>query len=316
MQKSDSNVIHPRVTGNWGSLLVLVGFVLIGMAIGNVLAVFIVALYTHTPAGDASLLLNHLLNNPDQVENGWSAMMILQGTVHFFSYLLPCLLFWFYIEKKNLSDFAERKIPTFNIWLLVFLMVLIFIPLNSQFIEWNSHMAFPESLAGLEKWMRDKEDQLAVLTGFLTKYDTISQLLFALFVVVLLPALGEELLFRGLIQRKFMEEWRNPHLAIWVAAAIFSAIHFQFYGFIPRMLLGALFGYLYYWTGSLWVAIFAHFINNGFVLVMMYLYNIKILKINLEETKTMPVMIVLASLALSLMTLFLIRKESVKKQLA
>ena len=314
MQKSSSNAMQSRAPGTWGNFLVLIGFVLVGMAVGNILAIFVVAIYTNTDSGGATGLLNQLLNTPEQVVNGWNAMMILQGTVHFFSYLLPCLLFWFLIERKNLGDFQAPAKPGLNIWLLSFLVVLIFIPLNSQFIEWNSNMVFPESLSSIEKWMRSKEDQLAVLTAFLTKYDTVGQLLIALFVVVLLPALGEEMLFRGIIQRKFMEQWNNPHLAIWVSAAIFSAIHFQFYGFIPRMFLGALFGYLYYWSGSLWVASFAHFVNNGFVLIMMYLYNIKVLKINLEETKTMPIAIVLASLALSFLTLFMIRREAHKEQ--
>jgi membrane protease YdiL (CAAX protease family) len=158
--------------------------------------------------------------------------------------------------------------------------------------------------------MREKEDQLAILTKFLTTYDKFGQLLVALFVVVLLPALGEEVLFRGIIQRKLIAQLGNFHLAIWISAAIFSAIHFQFYGFLPRMLLGALFGYLYYWTGSLWIAIFAHFINNGFVLVMVYLFNVKALDINIEETKTMPLLTVLSSLVLTVAILFIIRKDS------
>lgn len=314
MQKSSSNVMQSRAPGVLGSLLVLIGFVLVGMAVGNILAVFIIAVYTNTPAGEATDLLNRLLNAPDQVENAWNAMMILQGTVHFFSYLLPCLLFWRYIERRTFSDFSDTESPASLTWLQVFILVLVFIPLNSQFIEWNSQMTFPEAMSGIEKWMRDKEDQLAVLTTFLTKYDRPGQLFIALIVVVLLPAIGEEMLFRGIIQRKFTQQLNNPHLAIWISAAIFSAIHFQFYGFVPRMLLGALFGYLYYWTGSLWIAVFAHFVNNGFVLIMMFLYNIKVLDINLEETKTMPLAIVLTSLALSFLTLFVIRKEALKRR--
>ncbi len=312
MQKSSSNVVQSRAPGAWGSSLVLIGLVLVGMAVGNILAVMIVALYTHTDAGAATGLLNQLLNSPDQVENGWNAMMILQGTVHFFSYLLPCLLFWFVIERRTTADFQTGKPVKPALWLLVFILVLIFIPLNSQFIEWNSQMTLPDTLSGLEEWMRNKEDQLATLTEFLTKYDKLSQLFIALIVVVLLPAMGEEMLFRGIIQRKLAQHWRNPHLAIWISAAIFSAIHFQFYGFIPRMLLGALFGYLYYWSGSLLIAVFAHFVNNGFVLIMMFLYNIKVLNINLEETKTMPVILVVSSMILSFLILFVIRRDAAK----
>jgi uncharacterized protein len=315
MQKSSSNVALTRVPGNWGSLLVLVGFVLIGMVLGNILAVILVAIYTGTDAGGASAMLNEMLTNPSLVEDGWNAMMILQGTAHLFSYLVPCMLFWFLIERRTLKDFSPGYSPSFNIWLLVFIVVLIFIPLNSQFIEWNSRMSFPEPLSWIEKWMRQKEDQLAKLTSFLTGYDQLHELIIALIVIVIFPALGEELLFRGIIQGKICQLRGNPHVAIWVSAAIFSAIHFQFYGFIPRMFLGALFGYLYYWTGSLWVAIFAHFVNNGFVLLMVYLYNIKILTVNLEETKTMPFIVVLSSMALSLLILYVIRREAVKEKL-
>jgi membrane protease YdiL (CAAX protease family) len=149
------------------------------------------------------------------------------------------------------------------------------------------------------------------MTGFLTNFKQFDQLLIALFVVVLLPAVGEEVLFRGIIQTKLFQHWGNTHLAIWTAAAIFSAIHFQFYGFLPRMMLGALFGYLYFWTGSLRIAVLAHFVNNGFVLVMVYLHNIGIVKTNIEETKTMPVTLVMTSLILSAGILLLIKKSGI-----
>lgn len=313
MQKSNLNLADSRVPGTLGSLLVLVGFVLVGMAIGNVLAVLILSLFLSADADSAVTLLNQLIKQPETVPNGWYAMMILQGTVHFFSYLLPSLLYWFYIERKTINDFNFRKKPESRTWLLASVLVLISIPLNSKFIEWNSGMTFPDALSGVEVWMRQKEDQLEVLTKFLTTYDKFSQFLVALFVVVLLPALGEEVLFRGIIQRKLLQHWENPHLAIWVSAAIFSAIHFQFYGFLPRMLLGALFGYLYYWTGSFWIAVVAHFINNGFVLLMAYLYNIKVLNIDIEETESMPLLAVISSLVLTLGILFMIKKASLNR---
>jgi membrane protease YdiL (CAAX protease family) len=316
MQKSSSNVMQSGASRTWGSLLMLVGFVLIGMVIGNILAMVALALLTHSDAEQVTVMLNQLFNHPEQVENAWNAQMILQGTVHFFSYSLPCLLFWFYVERRQVSDFSSREKPTADLWVLTLLLVLVFIPLNSQFIEWNSKMSFPEFLSGLEKWMRDKEEQMAKLTEFITKYDQPGQLLIALVVVVMLPAFGEELLFRGVIQRKLSEQWSNPHIAIWVSAAIFSAIHFQFYGFIPRMLLGALFGYIYHWTGSLWLAIFAHFINNGFVLIMVYLYNIGVLDINMEETKSMPVALVAASLVLTAFFLYQVRSRIARKHLS
>lgn len=309
MQNSNPNLVVSRVPGTWGSLLVLVGFMLIGMAVGNVLAVMILAMYLKADTEGVTSLLTQLFSQPQTIPNGWNALMIMQGTVHFFTYLLPTLIYWSYIERRTLGQFSTSRRVAPVIWLLAFLVVIAFIPVNSKFIEWNAAMDLPDALSGLEKWMRDKEDQLSVMTEFLTSYKSFGQLLIALFVVTLLPALGEEVLFRGVIQTKLYQEVRNIHVAIWLAAAIFSAIHFQFYGFLPRMMLGALFGYLYYWSGNLWVAVLAHFVNNGFVLVMMYLHNAGIVEINIEEAKSMPLLLILASLIVSALILGTIRKQ-------
>ncbi|WP_342082925.1 CPBP family intramembrane glutamic endopeptidase [Dyadobacter sp. OTU695] len=309
MQNSNPNLVVSRVPGTWGSLLVLVGFMLIGMAVGNVLAVMVLAIYLGADTESVTALLTQLFAQPEKIPNGWNALMIMQGTVHFFSYLLPTLIYWFYIERRTIGDLSTHRKPAWPIWVLAFVLVLAFIPVNSKFIEWNAAMDLPDALSGLEKWMRDKEDQLSVMTEFLTSYKSFGQLLIALFVVTLLPALGEEMLFRGVIQTKLFQELRNIHVAIWLSAAIFSAIHFQFYGFLPRMMLGALFGYLYYWTGNLWVAILAHFVNNGFVLVMMYLHNVGLVKINIEESKSMPFVLILASLVVSTAILGAIRRN-------
>lgn len=309
MQNSNPNLLVSRVPGTWGSLLVLIGFMLIGMAVGNVLAVMVLAIYLGADTESVTALLTQLFAEPEKIPNGWNALMIMQGTVHFFSYLLPTVIYWFYIERRTIGEFSTGRKPAWHIWALAVVVVLAFIPVNSKFIEWNAAMDLPDALSGLEKWMRDKEDQLSVMTEFLTSYQSFGQLLIALFVVTLLPALGEEILFRGVVQTKLFQELRNIHVAIWLSAAIFSAIHFQFYGFLPRMMLGALFGYLYYWTGNLWVAVLAHFVNNGFVLVMMYLHNIGLVTINIEEARSMPLMLILASLLVSAAILGAIRKD-------
>jgi membrane protease YdiL (CAAX protease family) len=314
MQNSNLKQPLSRVPGTWGSLLVLIGFVLIGMAVGNLLAVLILAIFLSADTENVTVLLNQLITAPAGVPNGWYALMVLQGTVHFFSYLLPSVIYWVYIERRNFSQFSQHKVTSARVWVLVFLLVLIFIPLNSKFIEWNAGMELPDAFSGLEMWMREKEDQLSVMTAFLTNYNSFIQLVIALFVVTLLPALGEEVLFRGVIQTKLMQQMTSPHAAIWISAAIFSAIHFQFYGFLPRMMLGALFGYLYYWTGNFWVAVLAHFVNNGFVLVMMYLHNIHLIKMNIEETKSMPLVLVISSLIFTVAILRFIRQESLRKK--
>src|SRR5690606_9164914 len=111
------------------------------------------------------------------------------------------------------------------------------------------------------------------------------QMVLAFVVVVVLPAIGEEIVFRGMIQNDFYRATRNAHLSIWITAILFSAIHLQFYGFFPRMFLGALFGYLYFWSGNLWMPVLAHFVNNGFTLISLYLYDKVVIPIVVDNTQ-------------------------------
>ena len=101
--------------------------------------------------------------------------------------------------------------------------------------------------------------------------------------IAILPAIGEELVFRGMLQPELQRATGNIHAAIWISAIMFSAIHLQFFGFVPRMLLGVMFGYLYYWSGNIIIPMLAHFVNNGFSLLMVYLYQLEIISIDLES---------------------------------
>lgn len=292
--------LRSRVPNTWRSLLVLTGFVLVGMSVGNILAILFVMKLLATGDGNTAMeSINQLIQTPSEVPNGWYALMTLQGTAHIFTYALPPLLYWYYIERKTLKDFQIRPAPQPYLWGMVLLLVVAFMPLNGVVIEWNSGMRLPDALQGIETWMRDKEDQLAELTTFLTQFSSPGQFLIAMVVIGVIPAIGEELLFRGIIQRKLTEEWVNVHTAIWVSAALFSAIHVQFYGFLPRMLLGALFGYLYYWSGRLTVSIFAHFVNNGFMIAMIYLHHRKVVDVDIEDTGSVSWTAALASLVVS-----------------
>ena len=127
-----------------------------------------------------------------------------------------------------------------------------------------------------------------------------------LIVIALLPAIGEELVFRGMFQNEFFRGTRNIHLSIWVSAIIFSAIHFQFYGFVPRLLLGALFGYLYYWSGTLLIPMFAHFFNNAFGVIMIYLHRHEITDLNVEDNTAAPLQYVILNALLTVGLLYYI----------
>jgi uncharacterized protein len=185
-------------------------------------------------------------------------------------------------------------------------LVVVFMGVNSIFIEWNANAHFPEFLKGFEEWAREKEDLATELTQYLTKFDSVFEVAIALLVIAVLPAIGEEIAFRGIVQNLLRKLTGNIHVSIWVAAFLFSAIHLQFFGFVPRLLLGALFGYLYYWSGSLKLAMVAHFVNNGFSVIAMYFYQRGTVPIDLENPESLPLSAVAVSAVVSAGLLFYI----------
>jgi hypothetical protein len=176
-----------------------------------------------------------------------------------------------------------NKSVNFASVLLVLLLSLSASPLINFIGEMNANMQLPEWLSGVEGWMKNAEESAAELTEAFLKVDSLGGLFFNIFMVAFLPAIGEELLFRGVIQRIFTNWTKNIHWGIWITAMLFSALHMQFYGFVPRMFLGVLFGYLLVWSGSMWLPIIAHFINNCVAVVAMYMIDKKIITPDIEE---------------------------------
>jgi membrane protease YdiL (CAAX protease family) len=153
-------------------------------------------------------------------------------------------------------------------------LVLVAILVSMPFMEWvmmtNQKLVLPDFLKGLENWIRRKEDETMQITLLLLKMAGTKELVINLFMIAFVPAVSEELMFRGGVQRTFGRIFKNQHAAIWLSAAVFSAIHVQFYGFLPRMLLGAGFGYIYLWSGSLWYSMLGHFINNAYAVCVAF----------------------------------------------
>lgn len=222
----------------------------------------------------------------------------------------PIILAWLY--HGNISQYLYIDRTTNHLtYLYAILAVLMLIPLINFMGEINGQMKLPESLSGMEDWMRNMEDAAEVMVKNFMKVDGISGLMFNIFMIAVLPALGEELMFRGVIQRIFTNWSRNYHWGIWITAFLFSAMHMQFYGFLPRMALGAMFGYLLVWSGSMWVPIIAHFANNTMGVLGYYLIDKGVISKDVEEwgTGTGQFPLVLFSLASAGLLLFLIYRN-------
>jgi len=285
MKNEFENPLNSSVTKSWLLLLSLVLISFGGLLfIGQVLAWGFVTIFTGSSTAYQDLLLNPM-GDPD---TRW-LLMVVQGLNHMGGFLIAPLIFYFTLVKgRFFHDFFK---PQSNMAMVLVLTVMVsfsFMIVDTFFIEWNESIKLPESLSGLEQWAKALEDSMKELTVYLTKFDSPEYFLLAVVAIAVLPGIGEELVFRGLLQNIFLRMNKNPHIAIWLAAFFFSAIHFQFFGFFPRLLLGALFGYLYYWTGNLLVPIFAHFFNNFFSVLALYAYQKGLTDIDPETAEALP----------------------------
>ena len=162
---------------------------------------------------------------------------------------------------------ALFRMPTRQGVMLSAVFFMVAFPFVNYVANWNAGVEIPTFIGD---WMQGKETNASELTQLFLNMPSWGLLIFNLIMIALLPALGEELIFRGIIQRGLHRQLGNPHVGIWLAAALFSAIHFQFFGFVPRMLMGVAMGYLLFWSGNLWYPIIAHFTNNALSVILAF----------------------------------------------
>ena len=191
------------------------------------------------------------------------------------TFLLPSILgAWIWSEGH--MPFTWLRLTQITHWshyLLAVGIMLCAVPGINLLADLNSRIVLPESLGFIEQILKQQEEAAAALTEQFLQADNIGVLLLNIGLMALLPALAEEVSFRGTLQQILAQGKLKGqiHIAIWATAFIFSAVHMQFYGFVPRMLMGAMFGYVFVWTGTLWVPILMHFTNNGLAVMAYYL---------------------------------------------
>ena len=257
-------------------------------------------------------LLGLMTGNYD-VPNGRMAMLFVQGIGSGIGFWVSAWVITRFIDKAELHWDIQTERLSFKPLLLVIGITLGGMFFNGLLIYWNASMSLPESLAGLESWMKEMETQLMELTKFLTDFQTIPELITGILVIGVFAGIGEEMFFRGVVQPKMQGYLKSAHWGIWVTAIIFSAIHVQFYGFIPRVFLGAMFGYMYHLSGSLWYPIIGHIFNNALTVVMVYLANQGMLDFDLESTDTVSYPAALGGLLLLIVGFLYFKKVNQAK---
>ena len=236
-----------------------------------------------------------------------------QGISSALIFIAPPLVLYAFTRVKPLQAVGFRKVS--NAWLLLIGVVLMFVslPVTGQLMAWNEAMDLGPAFETLEHWLQMMEDTAAGLTERMLEVESVGGLLCNLLVIALIPAIGEELTFRGVLQQALVRGCKNAHVGIALSAAIFSFIHFQFYGFLPRMFLGLLLGYMFYYSGSLWTSILMHFINNGTAVVVSYLEYNGLTTMDADNFgSTDNAWVILFSLVVTMVLLWLSRKLSGK----
>lgn len=220
------------------------------------------------------ILMRALMVLSPEWANSTNGLLFMQGVQTIVLFGVTALVGVWLTERENpFNQMSLNRRLSFKQVLISFFFAVVALPLIAMLAEWNKGMEFPSFLASVEEMMRQMEESAKVLTERFLNTSSVGMMFINLFVMAFLPAMCEEMLFRGWLQRILVARV-NYHVAIWVVAFVFSAIHFQFYGFVPRMLIGAALGYLYCYTGSLWAPIIAHFTNNAMAVITAFLsYN-------------------------------------------
>ncbi len=232
------------------------------------------------------------------VQNSLSVQKYFQIISSLGIFVIPAFLAAVLLENRPLEFLSVNQSPRLYGVILATFSMYFLLPLIERLAVWNAGIELPEALAEIEAWMKSTEAAAMELTQEFMRMESTSDLILNLVMIALLPALGEELLFRGVIQQYLQKMWKNPHLAIWITAILFSLLHFQFYGFFPRMILGAFMGYLFWYSGSIWLAILAHLINNG-TAVVYYFFNQDELQLSALEGELFsshPAVVIISSL--------------------
>ena len=226
---------------------------------------------------------------------------------HISLFIIPGVILIYKLKPDDGTLYGLRT-PSLTEAALVIILAGCLLPLTGFTGELNSAIHLPEWLSGLEKWMREKENMAERLIKTVLNPDTTGSFSVNFIMIAVLPAIGEELIFRGVLQKILTRLFNSGHLAILITSIVFSALHLQFYGFLPRFILGLVFGYLYFWSGTLWLPVIAHFANNAVSVILVYLQNGDIASIHDEISFWKQISLLMLPLITGIMIMIYFRR--------
>ena len=249
--------------------------------------------------------LSDILANP-QISD--KPVVITQGFFFTVSgFLIFPTVYLLIVRNNSISVLRGCERLQFRLLLLTILLVFSILPILSILIELNYKVPFPDWLSDLEMYFKEMEHAARKFNGFLLRSSSFEDLVIAILIIAIIPGFAEEYFFRGLVQAQLENVLKNHHYAILVSAFLFSLMHFQFYGLVPRMALGILFGYLFVWSKNIWYPIIAHMVNNSIVILSAYFWGPTVLDPDIRNP--FPIILVLVSLVVSVVTISYLKRN-------
>ncbi|MFV0468894.1 MAG: type II CAAX prenyl endopeptidase Rce1 family protein [Dysgonomonas sp.] len=254
-----------REMSSWTQLIFLGVFTFAGIILLNLIVLIAIPFFGLNPTDPIGLAGS---------ANYIKFILLVQSPLIF---LMPACLWSYMFKEKITTGLRINKFPEWQFLILGIALIFIIQPIVSFTGYYNSKLVLPEAFAPIENMMRSMEDQSAAMLKPLISDMSVSGLIINLTLIAVMAGICEEFFFRGALQQILRRIIGNYHVTVWVTAFIFSAIHLQFYGFIPRLILGALLGYLFVWSANLWVPVIMHTLNNSFSIIGYHIYGYEIM---------------------------------------
>lgn len=280
----------------------------------KVLYLFIFCLAGLFLAGSLVMVINGFWSEQWMVSAwGLRVSSAIQMALMFF---LPAYTLVVWSDHKPLSYFGLQHSDSFlDLALIAFLILLVSMPFITLLAQLNQLLVLPNSLSGVETWMRNLETSAEETTNLLLTGTSVWDYLGNLIFVGVFAAVAEEFFFRGALQQLLVKLFKSNHTGVWMTAFIFSLMHLQFYGFLPRIILGVILGYLFVWSKNLWIPILIHFLNNALVVTFSYFFKENSVYQSIENIPVTPTFIITGLLSLGLMV-YLLKLYQTKARVA
>lgn len=296
----DSEAKHARYSP-WSQLAILFFLTGIGFLVGGFISLGIANSYLHVPLEN---LGEALKNNRDANLSRW-----LQFVSTFFFMLVPALVFASMMSHTPFKYIGFNSAVSNKQVLIIFVVVFVSIVLSSALSQLNGMIPISKSA---EKYFKTLEDEYTKEMLGIANMKSAKDYIITLFIIALLPALFEEMLFRGALQPVFINITKNAFVGILITSILFSAIHMSFYGFLPRLALGLIIGYIFYFSKNLWLSSLTHFLYNAFGVTQIYMLSKKGLLTPeaMKDDDSFPLIFGLFAAIVLFILFFLFKKES------